>query len=629
MKSLLTERVVASPQPTVVDLVWLEEGNTPPSDSVLDRALPELLRLSENEIDQLWESLGRLAIDDLALSDATLLAMRRPYLCAEDSLEILVSSAIGYLQSLFLSDSPFDEFLEAALAEISARVGRDVRPSADSLSSQSFISGVAEGFGALPLSAIPGTDLLESCLGDQRVHRIGDLSGVSESSLFRVAGFGALTLRVARMCWSLREELIWLSGLGKPPDGAEPPRSLCDEMRLALSMSIALAPGGSREKAIRVVLRRLGVESGSPMTLEEAASAFGLTRQRIRQIEAKAVNALDVTAFLAELVPLRVDIFCTLAAHGWGMLTAELARDLADRRGWADSPSVEALEAVTAMLPECDADSAEEVVLLAGAGCSQCDAMAAVLDEITTDGSAIAVSEVRSRLVRAAPDTRRECAMCAEHDPKVFAALLDIALEGQVDLVRNEDGWLLPHAQSGRRPNSLAFRAQDALRRSGRCMHFREVAAVLAKDNPTKAPPTPRNVYAALERVPDAVSWDAGSFIHKECMPFPYQVVRGVEEWITERFNSPAPPQMLSVHGVYQRFEGDCVSHGVPSELALYSLLRMSGEPSLVYPQYPQIHWQVRGTIRAEASPCARIGRLRAQCQRACDYGRTAPIRHG
>ena len=143
MKSLLTERVVASPQPTVVDLVWLEEGNTPPSDSVLDRALPELLGLSENEIDRLWESLGMLAIDDLALSDATLLAMRRPYLCAEDSLEILVSSAIGYLQSLFLSDPPFDELLAAALAEISARVGRDVRPSADSLSSQSFISARA------------------------------------------------------------------------------------------------------------------------------------------------------------------------------------------------------------------------------------------------------------------------------------------------------------------------------------------------------------------------------------------------------------------------------------------------------------------------------------------------------
>ena len=42
----------------------------------------------------------------------------------------------------------------------------------------------------------------------------------------------------------------------------------------------------------KVLSLRFGLEDGHPRTLEEVGSAFGVTRERIRQIEAKALRKL-------------------------------------------------------------------------------------------------------------------------------------------------------------------------------------------------------------------------------------------------------------------------------------------------------------------------------------------------
>jgi RNA polymerase primary sigma factor len=55
-------------------------------------------------------------------------------------------------------------------------------------------------------------------------------------------------------------------------------------------MKIALDSLTEREKKILVL--RFGIEDGCPRTLEEVGNIFKVTRERVRQIEAKALKKL-------------------------------------------------------------------------------------------------------------------------------------------------------------------------------------------------------------------------------------------------------------------------------------------------------------------------------------------------
>ena len=68
-------------------------------------------------------------------------------------------------------------------------------------------------------------------------------------------------------------------------DVIDNPADIVDELRECLVLGLS-------EREVGVLTYRFGLDSGMPHTLQETGNQFGVGRERIRQIEAKALRKL-------------------------------------------------------------------------------------------------------------------------------------------------------------------------------------------------------------------------------------------------------------------------------------------------------------------------------------------------
>ena len=73
-------------------------------------------------------------------------------------------------------------------------------------------------------------------------------------------------------------------------ENAEAPGKAADRAMVAQQINLALKSLTPREE--KVIRLRFGLDDGRPRTLEEVGKDFGVTRERVRQIEAKAIRKL-------------------------------------------------------------------------------------------------------------------------------------------------------------------------------------------------------------------------------------------------------------------------------------------------------------------------------------------------
>ena len=85
-----------------------------------------------------------------------------------------------------------------------------------------------------------------------------------------------------------------LGDAGASAPGAEADRRL-------LKRRIAEVLGGLTPRDRRVIELRFGLRDGRPRTLEEVARVFGVTRERVRQLERRALARLRVPGRLDRL----------------------------------------------------------------------------------------------------------------------------------------------------------------------------------------------------------------------------------------------------------------------------------------------------------------------------------------
>lgn len=104
-----------------------------------------------------------------------------------------------------------------------------------------------------------------------------------------------------RMLLAMFEDVVSLDEVD-PDSGLSRVGSLCDEMALdpadvadgkSLRRVLLNMLDGLDERGRDVVLLRFGLKGGEAMTLEEIGQYFGVTRERIRQIESKALGKLS------------------------------------------------------------------------------------------------------------------------------------------------------------------------------------------------------------------------------------------------------------------------------------------------------------------------------------------------
>lgn len=94
------------------------------------------------------------------------------------------------------------------------------------------------------------------------------------------------------------EEDVALGDLIEDGDAASPVES-ASFLLLREHLEAVLSTLGERER--KVVQLRYGLADGRPRTLEEIGRIFGVTRERIRQIESKTLNKLRDHAFADQL----------------------------------------------------------------------------------------------------------------------------------------------------------------------------------------------------------------------------------------------------------------------------------------------------------------------------------------
>ena len=156
------------------------------------------------------------------------------------------------------------------------------------------------------------SDLLENELGrPPRVAEVAEAAGVPEG----LARGILVTTRPVSI------ESAWARRRLRRADGDSAFTDEVEARALAESVKVALSRLSERERA--VVELRFGLRDDTPRTLEEVGRQFGVTRERIRQIEAKAIERLRHPACTRLLGDFAPDTRCrTMPSRKTHMLVA-------------------------------------------------------------------------------------------------------------------------------------------------------------------------------------------------------------------------------------------------------------------------------------------------------------------
>ena len=357
------------------------------------------------------------------------------------------------------------------------------------------------------------------------------------------------------------------------------------------------------EKERRAFMLRNGMLGNRRMTLEQIGRELGITRERVRQILVKVEKQAQSIVHEKCLQPLIARAAELVQSNGGTISKNKLALLLLvqgsnDERLKFATPFIDFLATlsywekiglhlkrnevfttaakdicsrISPVITEIAWKNADEVIdqdlwsidanLLKLKAVDWCNKQAGFYTITTISDLALKEALSSSELV------------LRQHDARVYSAKL----------------WKLRYGR-------LYEAGEEVLIRARKAMHFTEICFELKKWRSSDKFLSDRNVHALLSRNGNLLLWDRGTFIHRMSISVPHKLLKDIESWVLNIFKEDIP--FISAYGAFKYFKKECIDAGIPSETALYTLLKESAHPLLAYPRLPYIYRNLGYMVR-------------------------------
>ncbi len=554
--------------------------STPAEWSLLSCTLPDVFSISTPYSDPSTED-SPVTIGSLGFSVEDIGQLRRVVLFPEEPADYLLSCTLGYLMQVNLSEDALSILLDRLL-NISGFSGRILKSDiTETISDRAIYSDMQtsqiEEFQVHPFLY---TEIIGTNDNAAAVVTWGEIATITERSIIERIGFTIRGLKAIQYIWQTKDRALKLE---KELSQDLPAIAYADFDRIVDAL---LRPIAKKKHDLNVLKGRLGLLEGRKWTLEELGQRANMTREAVRQIEKRVMQTLQKRHAAASLIRFWLALDEILITCGGVCFIAEIAKSFAIRWKWNTLPSDDALAALISLSENYKVIWEQPLrVIMPHHKCVNCSHVRSFFAD-AVKGQHHGVLSFDDANIALQTFCRNRCMEIqgVNRFTKGYFVSLTDSLE---EISADEANFYTEYAWAQKYGKQRMILVETILRNAGRPMHFTEVHAEVNKDRPTDKQLSKRNIYGCVERSTDLLLWDRGTYIHRDHVLIPHDLICNIEEDIISRLQEDIP--YLSVGRIYDLFKEKLQAKNVPSESALYSCLRESNNALLRYPDYPYV----------------------------------------
>lgn len=550
-----------------------------PKPTLLSHTLLEIFYGAYPEWDCLFDD-RQTSIGNLGFIEADLERLSLMFIFADDPADILLHMTIGYLLQTDIDEDGLLKILQYLSRVYGLTDRSQLIISDDVISADPILSDVSSNtIDEIKL-------LLESrkttIKNEVTAVLLPDIATLSERTIISQWGFSAQGLNIIYEVLRLKNQTCEKSGIlsrAFPVDAYKDFDSLVDKFLGTLV---------KRERESRILKARLGLLDGCKWTLEEVGLSEKITRERVRQIEEKYTAIIEKPRALGLLRLFWLPVNDILIGGGGACTAQEMAAALAKRFRWQNQPQCEAIASLINLSAQYTVLWGQQVVvMMPNYPCLKCNRIQAKIRETieSRPDGVLPLENAVSQLMHFCES--EACCNNALSTIEFSCGFLFLLKDESEGIHIDENAFYTPYAWALKYGKNRILLVETTLQNACRPMHFTEVCTEINNDLAEHEKISERNIYAYIERSPNLLLWDRGTFVHREHISIPFEIIAEIEKDIIRRLKSKIP--YLSVSGIYNNYEAKLLAKNVPSESALYSCLRESSNPALLYPEYPYV----------------------------------------